>query len=72
MLDASASKIGTWRMTNDDGKTTGYKIDKANFNKELQTLKTLTNKAIVEAGGDLNADPLGLGVGQNDPLNLGL
>jgi len=72
MLDASASKIGTWRMTNDDGKTTGYKIDKANFNKELQTLKTLTNKAIVEAGGDLNADPLGLGIGQNDPLSLGI
>lgn len=72
MLEASASKIGTWRMTDDSGKTTGYKIDEANFKKELQTLKTLTNKAIVEAGGDINADPLGLGVGQSDPLSLGI
>jgi len=42
------------------------------FAKELKTLRTLTNKAIVNAGGEINADPLGLGVGQADPLNLGI
>jgi len=72
MLEASASKIGTWRQRDEEGRTTHYDIDEASFNKELKTLRTLTNKAIVNAGGTVNADPLGLGVGQGDPLNLGI
>ena len=72
MLERSASKIGTWRKSNDEGETTHYDTTEALFAKELKTLRTLTNKAIVNAGGEINADPLGLGVGQADPLNLGI
>lgn len=72
MLEASASRIGTWRVRDEDGNTTHYDVSEASFAKELRTLKTLTNKAIVEAGGDISSDPLGLGIGENDPLNLGI
>lgn len=71
-LQASASKINTWRKTNDTGETTHYDVSEADFKREMNTIKALTNKAIIEAGGTINADPLGIGVQQADPLSLGI
>jgi len=70
MLQSAASKIGTWRQEK-DGKVTGYKVSEKAFADELKTIKMLTNRAILEAGGSINSDPLGLGV-KEDPLNLGI
>jgi len=70
-LEASASRIGTWRMKDENGNVTGYKANEKDFETELKTLRSLTNKAIVEAGGSVDEDPLGIGVGRQDPLNLG-
>lgn len=67
MLQSAASKIGTWRQEK-DGKAVGYKTTPEAFKTELETLKMITNRAIVEAGGTVNDDPLG--IKGEDPLNL--
>jgi hypothetical protein len=51
MLQSAASKIGTWRKLK-DGNVIGYKASESSFKKELETLKTLTQRALTEAGGD--------------------
>ena len=51
MLRSAASKIGTWAMTDKNDKVLGYAIDKASFEKELKTLKTLADKAIAAITG---------------------
>lgn len=71
-LEASASKIGTWRITDDNNAVTGYRANEKDFERELKNLQMLTNRAIINAGGEINADPLGLGVGSADPLALGI
>lgn len=71
-LEASASKIGTWRITDDNNNVKGYRANEADFKRELKNLEMLTNRAILSAGGSLNEDPLGLGVGGQDPLALGI
>jgi len=71
MLNSSASRIGTWRQTDKNGNVVGYKTTEATFKKELDQLQMLTERAVLNAGGSLNSDPLGIGV-QSDPLNLNL
>lgn len=51
MLQSAASKIGTWAITNDKGKVTGYDTSESSFIKELETIKMLTQRALSEAGG---------------------
>jgi hypothetical protein len=59
MLMQAGSKINSWAITEDgkpDGKVIGYKIDEANFKKELNTIRDLTNRAIVANGGQAIPD----------------
>ncbi len=51
MLQSAASKIGTWAITNDSGKVTGYDASEDSFVKELETIKMLSERALQEAGG---------------------
>jgi shikimate 5-dehydrogenase len=55
MLRSSASKIGTWQIRDKNGKVTGYNIDQDSFKKELDAMKTLTQRAITNAGGSTSA-----------------
>lgn len=78
MLQNAASQIGQWSIKDDSGKVKGYDIDEESFKKELDTLKTLTQRALDQAdkSGQAN-DPLGLGytqfngvVSQENPLGF--
>lgn len=72
ILENTASKINNWAIPDKEtGKTIGYKVSQKDFKAELETMKMLTNRAITNAGGTLNSDPLDLGV-SSDPLELGL
>jgi len=51
MLIESATKIGSWELKNEKGKTIGYDIGEDLFDAELERLTGLANKAIVKAGG---------------------
>jgi len=46
ILRASATKIGSWAIKDENGKTTGYNVDEDTFKKELETLKQYTQKAL--------------------------
>lgn len=76
LLAQTASKIASWRVYKDDDPTkqvVAYKTTEKLFDQELKKLKSLTNRTIEQAGGSLDNDPLGLGVGgESDPLNLGI
>jgi hypothetical protein len=54
LLKAAASKIGTWTITDKNGKVIGYDIDPENFKKELNKLKASAEKlkeyALLEQG----------------------
>lgn len=52
-LTQSKSKIGTWRVTDDNGKVLGYAASESDFKKELQRFKDLTVLAKQRAGGKL-------------------
>ena len=56
LLQTAASKIGLWRQTKQDGDiitVTGYKVKEASFKKELEEVKRLTERAYINAGGQL-------------------
>ena len=50
-LRAAATKIGTWRMTDKNGRVTGYNISEKAFVKELKVLEDLTRKAMEQELG---------------------
>lgn len=52
MLESAATKIGNWTMRDDNMNVIGYNIDEKSFMDELNTLKTLTQRAINAAGGN--------------------
>jgi len=52
MLNSAASKIGTWRVVNDNGQTVGYNASEKSFKKELESLRLLSEGALKAAGGD--------------------
>lgn len=54
MLKSAATKIGSWEITDSKGKVTGYKASEQSFKKELQTIKTLTERAYNEATGSVD------------------
>lgn len=52
-LRDSATKINNWAIKNGDGKVVGYDIDEESFINELNRLKTLAQKGIAKAGGNV-------------------
>jgi len=58
MLQNAASKISTWKLTDDKGKVTGYKISEDLFKKELENIKALSQKALNEANADAGTQTL--------------
>ncbi len=54
LLSSSATKINDWEIKDDKGKGTGvWNIDESSFKKELNNIKTLTNRAILLQEGTL-------------------
>ncbi len=51
LLANAATKINSWAQKDKDGNVTGYKTSEASFKKELETIKTLSDRALKEAGG---------------------
>jgi hypothetical protein len=53
MLQSAASRIGSWSITDaKTGKVKGYNVDEKSFKKELNTIKTLTERALKVAEGE--------------------
>lgn len=52
-LGNAATKINNWAVKDGNGKVIGYAIDEENFMKELNLLKSLAQKGIVQAGGNI-------------------
>lgn len=54
ILAASATTLNDWEIKDGNGKGTGFwNIDEASFNKELNTIKTLTQRALAQSGQNL-------------------
>lgn len=51
LLANAATKINSWAIKDENGNVTGYKTSESSFKKELDTIKTLTQRALTEAGG---------------------
>jgi hypothetical protein len=51
ILSSSASRIATWRKTDDDGKVVGYAIGENAFKDELDNINKIMNRALVGAKG---------------------
>lgn len=51
LLREAASKINSWSLKDKNGNVYGYKTSESSFNKELNTLKKYTQRAIEAAGG---------------------
>lgn len=51
LLANAATKINSWAIKDGNGNVTGYKTSESSFKKELDTIKTLTQRALTEAGG---------------------
>lgn len=57
ILAASATKISDWEIKDKNGKGTGFwNVDENSFKKELQNIKTLTNRAILKSRGSIFSD----------------
>jgi len=64
MLQNAATKIGSWKRTDDTGRTTGYEVSEAAFTKELEFIRDNSQIFLAElrkqAGeGTLSEDDLG-------------
>lgn len=54
LLASSASTINDWEVKDSKGQGTGYwNIDEASFKKELDNIKTLTQRAITQSQGSM-------------------
>lgn len=57
ILAASATKLNDWEVKDDDGNPTGeWNIDEESFNAELDEIKRLTTKALIQSGESLISD----------------
>lgn len=54
ILSASASKIGTWRITDKSGKVKGYNANEVDFRAELERIKKLIEKSISSEVAETN------------------
>lgn len=53
LLRNAATKINNWAIKDGDGNVTGYNTSEENFKTELNRLKTLAQKGIAQAGGNI-------------------
>lgn len=60
LLAQAATKINSWAQKDKAGNVTGYKTTEAAFKRELDTIKNLTKKAIIAAGGTPVEEPVTL------------
>lgn len=57
ILANSATALNDWEVKDKNGKGTGvWAIDEASFRRELDTIKELTQRAIIQSGGSLLED----------------
>ena len=56
ILASSATAINSWALKDGDGQVYGYKVSETAFNKELDTIKALTERALVQSGQSLISD----------------
>ena len=57
ILASSATAINDWEIKDKDGKGTGYwNIDEASFKREMDTIKSLTQRALIQSGQSLYDD----------------
>lgn len=52
-LAAAASKLGTWTVKDDNGRTTGYNTTEANIKKELDTINNFKKLDYIYRGGNI-------------------
>jgi hypothetical protein len=52
-LTQAATKIGTWRITDENGKVLGYNASEADFRREIQTIQEISRAAYQKASGQL-------------------
>lgn len=52
LLQSSATRIGQWQILK-DGQVVGYNANQADFIKELNQIKMLTQRALINASGNL-------------------
>lgn len=53
LLASSASAINSWALKDDNGQVYGYSIGETQFDKELENIRRLTQRAILQSGGSL-------------------
>lgn len=53
LLQSAATKIGQWQVEDDKGRVLGYNINEQAFKDELNTIKTVTQRALEKARGGL-------------------
>lgn len=53
LLSDSATAINNWRLKDDTGRTIGYEIGETEFKAELDNIKRLTQKALIDSGKSL-------------------
>ena len=51
LLREAATKINSWALKDSNGNVYGYKTSQKSFKEELDSLKTLSQRALVRAGG---------------------
>jgi hypothetical protein len=77
-LESAATKIGAWEIKEDGVGTGRYNANENDFKKELEKIRTLTQRAIDNARGVTDENPLGLDLplgleaGVLDPLGVGI
>ena len=64
MLRSASTKIGSWSITNKEGKVEGYAASESSFKKELETIKLLSQRALTKAQGTA------LSTDEKDALNI--
>lgn len=56
ILASSATAINSWALKDDNDQVYGYAVSEATFNKELDTIKELTERALLQSGQSLISD----------------
>lgn len=55
-LEAAATKIGTWKIEDDNGNVIGYNVSEDDFKKEIQTIRQSTMRILNQTNQDLFTD----------------
>lgn len=68
LLQNAASKINNWAKKDENGRVVAYQASEKDFRNEINRIKSLAQKAIINSGVN-SSDPLGVGI-TGDPLKL--